>query len=428
MEEKMFKSFKVVNFKSIVETTVSLTYMEKKAPNGYKEKETIPFLEVGKNRVVPLLMFFGANASGKTNLIAAFSWYFHILREGIKDKFAPNKLNKKYHTTTLELTFIWQGAEFTHLLEYDQTHIIKEKFTRQNQILFEIQEHKIITQTIETKGYGLTEFNNILSVECSEDNLQIHPFLTKLAGRLPGLDKNISGALKYLLIDTRVIVDRKTLHPSMIFDAFKALGISFREAFTEITQILQLLDLTITRLELLQEEKNIPFLPSATSAPASFYIEKDSKKLKQRLDRIISFHKDTTGKEIPFEFFQEESHGTIRLFSIIGTFLLALKRGGVLIWDELDESLHPCLLRELLQMFKSKRYNKTNAQLITSLHNPYILEDENIRVSDIAVINNTLNKGTTITRVVDFDDARNDINFRKQYLEGHFRGIPNAYL
>ena len=424
----MFKSFKVVNFKSILETTVPLTYMEKKAPNGYREKETIPFLEAGKDRVVPLLMLFGANASGKTNLIAAFSLYFHILREGIKGKFTPNKLNTKYHTTTLELTFLWKGAEYTHLIEYDQTHITKEKFTRQKQILFEIQEHQIITQTIGTKGYGLAEFTNILSVECSEGELQIHPFLTKLAGRLPGLDQNISGALQYLLIDTRVITVGNTLHPSMIFDSFKGLGSSFEDAFAEITHILQLLDLTITRLELIQEEKTIPFLPPVTSAPASFYVEKDSHQLKQRLDRIVSFHKDIEGKEIPFEFFQEESQGTIRLFSIIGTFLLTLKRGGVLIWDELDASLHPCLLRELLQMFKSKRYNTTNAQLITSLHDPYILEDENVRVSDIAVINNTLNRGTTLTRVVDFDDARNDINFRKQYMEGHFRGIPNAYL
>ncbi|MBR3631608.1 MAG: ATP-binding protein [Elusimicrobiaceae bacterium] len=424
----MFKSFKVVNFKSILETTVPLTYMEKKAPNGYKEKETIPFLEAGRDRVVPLLMLFGANASGKTNLVAAFSCYLHILREGIKGKFIPNKLNKKYNTTTFELNFIWKGAEYTHFIEYDQTHIIKEKFTRQKKVLFEIQGHKFVTQTIETKGYGLTEFNNILSVECSEGDMQIHSFLTKLTGRLPGLDQNISGACQYLIIDTRVITLGNTLHPSMIFDAFKGLGISFDEAFAEITHILQLLDLTITRLELIQEEKTIPFLPPVTVAPASFYVEKESHQLKQRLDRIISFHKDIEGKEIPFEFFQEESQGTIRLFSIIGTFILAIKRGGVLIWDELDASLHPCLLKELLQMFKSKRYNTMNAQLITSLHDPYILEDENVRVSDIAVINNTVSKGTTLTRVVDFDNARNDVNFRKQYLEGHYRGIPNAYL
>ena len=424
----MFKSFKVVNFKSILETTVPLTYMEKKAPNGHKEKETIPFLEAGKDRVVPLLMLFGANASGKTNLVAAFSCYLHILREGVKGKFIPNKLNKKYTSTTFELTFIWEGAEYTHLIEYDQKHIIREKFTRQKQVLFEIQEHHFVTQTIETKGYGLPEFTNILSVECSEGDLQIHPFLTKLTGRLPGLDKNISGACQYLLVNTRVITFGNTLHPSMIFDLFKGFGISFDDAFAEITHILQLLDLTITRLELIQEEKTVPFLPPVTLAPASFYVEKESHQLKQRLDRIVSFHKDIEGKEIPFEFFQEESQGTIRLFSIIGTFILTLKRGGVLIWDELDASLHPCLLRELLQMFKSKRYNTTNAQLVTSLHDPYILEDENVRVSDIAVINNTLNKGTTLTRVVDFDNARNDVNFRKQYLEGHFRGIPNAYL
>lgn len=424
----MLKSFRIVNFRSILDATVPLTYMEKKAPNGYREKETIPFLETGKDRVVPLLMLFGANASGKTNLISAFSIYFHVLRGGIKEKFFPNKLNKKYDTTTFELTFILQGNEYTHLIEYDQAHISREKFTCNNHTLFEIQGHQFLSQNIETKGYGLAEFNNILSVECSEGENQIYPFLTKLVGRLPGLDQNIFGACQYLLSNTRVIASGNPLHPSMVFDIFKGLGVSFEEAFSEITHILQLLDVTITRLQLIQEERAVSSVSPLTPFPASFYVEKESHQLKQRLDRIISFHKDVNGKEIPFEFFQEESLGTIRLFSIIGTFLLTLKQGGVLVWDELDASLHPYLLKELLQMFKSKRYNTTNAQLITSLHNPYILEDENIRVSDIGIINNTTSGGTTLNRVVDFDDIRNDVNFRKQYLEGHFWGVPNAYL
>lgn len=421
----MIKSFKIINFKSILETTISLTYREKKAPPRYTEKENIPFLESRHDRLIPLLMLFGANASGKTNLISAIDHYITIINKGIKGLFIPNKLNKKYSSTTFEMSFIWNKNNYIHTIEYDRNHIIMEKFVYKNNTLFEIKEHQFISQNIEAKGYGLEEFKNILSVECSENGLQIKSFLHKLVERLPGLDNNISGACKYLLTNMKVI-NIGELHPSLIFDWFKKEGISFTDTFKEITPILQLLDLTITRLELIQEEKIGPVL--LTPVPVSLYYDKEKNQIRQRLDRIISYHKDTDGKEISFEFFQEESQGTIRLFSIIGAFLLVLKTGGVLVWDELDASLHPCLLRELLKMFKSKRYNTTNAQLITSLHDPYILEDENIRKSDIGIIDNTLIKGTTVTRVVDFENSRNDVNFRKQYLEGHFNGIPNAYL
>ena len=421
----MIESFKIVNFKSILDTTISLAYTEKKAPNGYKEKETIPFLETGKTRVVPLLMLFGANASGKTNLISAFSHYFNMLNGDIKGKFIPNKLNKKYNSTTFEITFIWKGNKYTHTIVYDQNHIITEKFSEKDKIFFEINENKFVSQHAETKGYGLEEFNNILSVECSEGEKQIKPFLTNLVRRLPGLNNNVREAYNFLMTSSQVM-NIDTVSPSLVFDAFKKDGTSFKETFQEITTILQHLDLNITRLELIQEERVGPIILG--NVPVSFHIEKESNQIKQRLDRIISYHKDIDGKEISFEFFQEESQGTIRLFSIIGTFLLALKKGGLIVWDELDASIHPYLLQELLRMFKSKRYNTNNAQLITSLHNPYILEDENIRKCDVAFVDNNLLKGTTLTRLVDFGDVRNDVNFRKQYLEGHFKGIPNAYL
>ena len=401
--------------------------MEKKAPNGHKEKETIPFLEAGKDRVVPLLMLFGANASGKTNLTSAFSLYMHVLREGIRGKYFPNKLNKKYNSTTLELNFFWDNADYTHLIEYDQTHIIKEQFIRKDKTLFEINEQQITKQAIETKGYGLNEFNNILTVECSEGKNQIHSFLTKLTERLPGLNNNLSKAYQYLKIDTRVITSGESLNPAHTFEAFRSLGFSLDEAFADITHLLQLLDISLSHVELTKEEKLVPWI-RPVAKDETIQMEYAPQQIKQQIFKIISFHKDINGQEIPFDFFREESLGTIRLFSIIGAFLLTLRRGGVLVWDELDASLHPCLLRELLKMFKSKRYNIKNAQLITSLHDLYILEDENIRVSDIAVLNKTLTAGSVLTRVVDFENARNDINFRRQYLQGHFRRVPNAYL
>ncbi len=100
----MIKSFTIQNFKSILDLTIDFTYNEGKAPNGYKEMETLPFLELGKVknkyiRMVPCMALYGANASGKSNIIDALSVIKKVIDEGVANTYKPNKLNKKYDYT-----------------------------------------------------------------------------------------------------------------------------------------------------------------------------------------------------------------------------------------------------------------------------------------------------------------------------------------
>jgi AAA15 family ATPase/GTPase len=86
------------------------------------------------------------------------------------------------------------------------------------------------------------------------------------------------------------------------------------------------------------------------------------------------------------------------------------------------------LLVELVKLFKDKRYNKANAQLIFTAHNTNIMDDELLRKSEIGIITKTLAKGSVLQRVSDFEGVRNVTNFRKQYLQGTFSGIPFPYI
>ena len=111
----MIKSFTIQNFKSILDLTLDFTYDEGKAPNGYKEMETLPFLEIKRSikehklnktaikkeviRTVPSLALYGANAAGKSNIIQALSVMEEVIGKGIENTYKPNKLNKKYDYT-----------------------------------------------------------------------------------------------------------------------------------------------------------------------------------------------------------------------------------------------------------------------------------------------------------------------------------------
>ena len=106
----MLNAFHIKNFRSIKETTLDLSFKEGKAPNGYRELEDLVFLGHNKkNRLVPCLAMYGANASGKTNIVKALSAFQNIVVIGLVNLFlsqvTPNKIIPSGEFTFFELTF-----------------------------------------------------------------------------------------------------------------------------------------------------------------------------------------------------------------------------------------------------------------------------------------------------------------------------------
>ena len=147
------------------------------------------------------------------------------------------------------------------------------------------------------------------------------------------------------------------------------------------------------------------------------------------LDTITTYHKNINNKDIAFKFREDESEGTKILFGLIGIILKTLDDGAVLVIDELERSLHPLILIAIIKMFKSKYWNKNNAQLIFTTHNTDILDDNILKITEINIVKKTLKYGTKVARLNEYknengEKIRNVINFRKQYLAGLYSGIP----
>jgi AAA15 family ATPase/GTPase len=199
------------------------------------------------------------------------------------------------------------------------------------------------------------------------------------------------------------------------------------QALAEIVDLVRKLDIDIKdihmKLEEVDKSKGIPV--------NAIYRELLDKEQYEVVD-IVSNHTNVNGNVVLFDFMSEESEGTIRLAGLIGLMLFALKGGHVLLVDELDCSLHSLLLRELIRLFKDKRYNTMGAQLIFTTHNTDILDDSNLRVSEVAIVRKILQRGSMIRRIVDFKndgmDVRNVTNFRKQYLDGFYSGVPHPAI
>ena len=95
-------------------------------------------------------------------------------------------------------------------------------------------------------------------------------------------------------------------------------------------------------------------------------------------------------------------------------------------------SLHPLLVRELLNLFLKKDLNPKGAQLVFTTQMTDIMEDSILRLSEVAIVSKDRFLGSRIRRLIDLkkggEDIRNVTNFRKRYLEGHYSGIPHSAL
>lgn len=431
----MLSSFKIKNFKSILDLEIKFDYDEGKAPNNYQELDTVVFLEPKRSkRYIPCLAIYGANASGKTNIIKAFDVFKKILLSRIDNLYIPNKLNKAFTSTFFELSFFVKNKEYTYAIEYDNEHIISEVLKQNAITLFAITPKNKDFSAIAAKGYTEQRLKGIFEVECSnEAKMQKITYLNRIATNYAGLNKELTTVFNAIIQNIEIYpINQFPFSFGMEKLAASRDYTAINESFKQITSLLQKLDIDISKMELERDEAKVHvedkkwIIDNANTLrpiPDELSLLDD----KLFLNYIYSYHKDSEGNEVKFKF-REESEGTQVLAGLIGVFLSALQRGAVLIIDELERSLHPLLLAEIIRLFKDKRYNKNNAQLIFTAHNTDILDADLLRVSEVGIVRKTLKDGTKLRPVSSFDGIRNVTNFRKQYLNGAFSGIPHPYI
>ncbi len=119
--------------------------------------------------------------------------------------------------------------------------------------------------------------------------------------------------------------------------------------------------------------------------------------------------------------FSNESFGTNKLLALGGLIIMIINKGGVIFFDELDSSLHPILTRLLVNLFQNN--NQSNSQLIFTTHETFLLKKE-FRSDQIWFTQKNQFGETELFSAQDFEGVREDIPFEKWYLGGKFGAIP----
>ena len=127
--------------------------------------------------------------------------------------------------------------------------------------------------------------------------------------------------------------------------------------------------------------------------------------------------------ELPGE---DESLGTQRFFSIAGPIIQALERGQVLAVDEIDDSLHPLLVRRLVELFHSPETNPHSAQLVMNTHDATMLDTRLFRRDQIWFTEKERTGSSQLYPLSDYS-PRKDEALSKGYLHGRYGAVPALF-
>ena len=154
-------------------------------------------------------------------------------------------------------------------------------------------------------------------------------------------------------------------------------------------------------------------------------IKKDSLeqaiKIPQTRDIISTLHKNN---ELDIQFKPEnESTGTIAWFLFLGPMLIAMAEDGLLYVDELESSLHPFLVRKIVEFFQNPELNPKGGQLLFTTHNTTLLDLSLLRRDAIWFTEKDADGATHLYPLTDFSPRKNE-NIEKGYIQGRYGAIP----
>lgn len=140
------------------------------------------------------------------------------------------------------------------------------------------------------------------------------------------------------------------------------------------------------------------------------------------LNRPTFLHKAASAKLIELGW-HEQSSGTQRLYSLAGHIISKSFSGSVVFLDEIETSLHPILVRKLLNLIFSVKENPNGAQVIFTTHNPLLLDPTLIRRDQVWFTDKDDNGCAHLYPLTDYEPRKGESLIRG-YLSGRYGAVP----
>ena len=361
-----------------------------------------------KNRLLKSAVIYGANASGKSNIIRSIFFLWKMVKNSHKfniDTKIPRsyyKLDESYSKkpSKFEIIFIHNKIKYKYGFSCDNEKIIKEYL-----YYWPHGRESLIFDRTKNNEFKFTEDRSQqeLIKKQMTDNVLYLSRSTQL-----GYEKTKNA---YEFIANNIVINYS---PSW---GEKTIDLIYKnpKLKQKVIEILQKAD--FGGIEDLKIEKKKGRMSTITFDNKGVSRNEEETEIYE-----IKFeHKNKDGKIVYFNI-NEESAGTQKTLSMLGPFFEILETGRTAFIDELESSLHPAITQFLVKLFNSKK-NKNNAQLIFTTHDTTLLDNELFRRDQIYICSKEPNKQTKLTSFLDFN-LREDSDFERAYLNGRVGGVP----
>ena len=420
----MLIEFKVANFRSIREEQ-KFSLVAENADKDLPACVIDPQLPgLSGVRFLKGAAIYGANASGKSNVVKAVQFIERFVARsateigpGDPTGTEPFKLDRasRAKPSSFEITFVARGVRYVFGCSLTPKRVVEEYLVAYPKGAPQRWYHRTYDES--TKGYSWeapsTSFKNdkalqektrenslYLSVGPQFNHAQLRPVFDWFKKELRFIRLSISKGLSphstaRLLSEPR--------HRERILRFLKSADFG-------------IVDAGVKKKPVSLDEVREYLSPSILAE-----IEKNDSLPKHTLEVVLTH----TGGDDPvtLDFEAEESAGTQRFFALIGPWLDILDHGYTVFIDEIETSIHPILVKELLKLLFCDKNNPKGAQIVFTTHSPVLLDSTLMRRDQVWFTEKSQAGTTHLYPLTDFSPRKGEA-LAKGYLAGRYGAIP----
>jgi AAA15 family ATPase/GTPase len=397
----MILSYSAENFYSLREhVTVDFTIgSQAKGRAGVFQSE-------GEQNVNSVIGVFGANASGKTNLLKPLGFLSWFILDSARSKPGAAVLYEPFaftaetdKSTKLQLEFEFKGSLYRYELELADQQVVREALFRKKTRFSYLFERELDRETGEY-AFKAQDLGAVASVPQRENAswlssalLQAQPFVLELRPFFESIDGNLGPN------------GRLPIHDAEITNVFEAAGFYLDAPGTleHVSSLLSEFDLGLSSVEIRQHK----------------LMGADGKEQEAAFPYAV--HEIGGGSYV--RHLMQESRGTQALFVLLRYLLPVLENGGIAFIDEFESGLHPHMVRRIIELFFNPSTNPKQAQLIATFHTDFLLRDT-LHKYQIYFAEKDEDLVTDAYRLDSIKGVRNVDNIYDKYHAGAYGGIP----
>jgi uncharacterized protein len=411
-EDRMLIEFSVGNYRSFKErVTLSLEAADiASQPPSLDEHNA--FSTGDDLRLLTSAAIYGANASGKSNLLSGLRFMRNFIlgssREtqiGAPIVVEPFRLSSatEQQPSFFELVFLLAGEQFRYGFAVNAERVVEEWLYR----LGSARESILFIRTSEGVKVNARTFREGRGLE---GRTRVNALFLSVVAQFNGsIAIQIIRWLETMLIPAGLTSDADRIDAALHLDG--------AEDGKTIVELIKRLDTGIDAIQL----ERMPWPANGQQPQAG------------ELLVVKTIHKKYDADGIPvgqeaLNMWNHESDGTQRLFSLAYPLLRVLRVGGILAIDELDARLHSNAVIKIIRLFNDLAANPRHAQLIFTTHNTNLLNAKLFRRDQIWFVEKSRQGASDLYSLVEYridgKIIRNDASFEKDYVAGRYGAVP----